>query len=291
MEAKDILKAIVYEWTSVERDVRKPEPDLVMAAVDQAEAYSKSTSVDGVMAPIYLVFAALVTEVVEPADTVLDLGCGAGNHLILAARLNPKARFVGMDLSDEMLRLAESNVRQAGLTNIEFIRGDMTDLSQFKGESIDAVISSMAFHHLPDTDALIRTHTEMNRVVKSGGGYVVMDFEHMKSPRTIDLFAGLYKETSPEIFVTDYFNSLKAAFTRREIHQAASKINDQVKVSHMPFVPFIYVLRSQARRYLPLAAVLTMNQFFSRLPHTQRADFKNLLFFLGLSKLRRVIAS
>lgn len=59
-----------------------------------------------------------VCEVVNPGDTVVDLGCGPANQLGLVARLNPGVNIIGVDLSEEMLAMAERNLLQWGIANV-----------------------------------------------------------------------------------------------------------------------------------------------------------------------------
>jgi len=81
---------------------------------------------------------------------VLDLGCGPATQLGQLARLNPECDFIGLDLSEPMLQKAGNRVAKLGLSNVEFRRGDISNLDSFDDKSIDAVTSSLALHHPPN---------------------------------------------------------------------------------------------------------------------------------------------
>ncbi|MDT1878833.1 class I SAM-dependent methyltransferase, partial [Acinetobacter baumannii] len=80
--------------------------------------------------------------------------------------MNPATRFIGVDLSAPMLERARELITRQGLTNVEFLHGDITDLSSFGDKSVDAVMSTMALHHLPTLDMLCRTYAEVARILK-----------------------------------------------------------------------------------------------------------------------------
>ena len=148
---------------------RVPEPRLVMDDEESVKAYTAAGSENGVMAPVYLFHGANISEVIRPGDTVVDLACGPANQLGLVARINPDTNFIGIDLSDEMRARAEALVRRQGLGNVTIEHGDITDLSRFADASVDAVMSTMALHHLPTEDHLARTYAEVARASRRRG--------------------------------------------------------------------------------------------------------------------------
>ena len=100
---------------------------------------------------------------------VLDLACGPATQLAQVAELNADMEFTGLDLSTEMLASAEQHIRDCGLTNIQLTEGDITKLPQFLDASFDAVICTMALHHLPTLEHLDSCFSEIARVLKPGG--------------------------------------------------------------------------------------------------------------------------
>lgn len=102
---------------------------------------------------------------VEPTDHVLDLGCGIGRMTRpIAERAE---RVTALDISTEMLRLAAE--RNSDLRNINWVLGDGTSLSGIADASLDACISYVVFHHIPDPAVTLGYVRELGRVLKNGG--------------------------------------------------------------------------------------------------------------------------
>jgi arsenite methyltransferase len=109
----------------------------------------------------------------EPGETVLDIGCGAGMDLLLAARrVRPSGHAVGIDMTPSMLELARRAALKAGLwENVEVRRGLAEELP-VETESVDVVISNGVLHLLPDKDRALR---EASRVLRPGGRLYLAD--------------------------------------------------------------------------------------------------------------------
>ncbi|MCB1464459.1 MAG: class I SAM-dependent methyltransferase [Nitratireductor sp.] len=120
----------------------------------------------------------LIDELDAPAGaTVLELGCGTGRNLILAARRYPDARFFGLDLSGEMLKTAAINIDRAGLSNrIRLAQGDASRFSaaQLFGETgFDRLFFSYALSMIPPWREALEASLD---VVSPGGSLHVVDF-------------------------------------------------------------------------------------------------------------------
>ena len=146
-------------------------------------------------------------------ETVLDLGSGGGIDVLLSAkRVGPSGKAYGLDMTDEMLALARENQRKAGVTNVEFLKGEIEAIP-LPDNSVNVIISNCVINLSADKD---RVFAEAFRVLKPGGRFAVSDVV-VRGPvpevirKSLDLWVGCIAGAMEE---TEYIGKLeRAGFT------------------------------------------------------------------------------
>lgn len=278
-----ILPVILRELLAERTLPREPEPNLVMADTDQVAAYAHAGRIDGVMAAAYLFHSARISQVIQGLRQVIDLGCGPATQLAQVAELNPDTSFVGVELSDEMLRQAKQHVDRLGLKNVDFVQGDMTELGHFSSNFADGIISTMALHHLPTNGHLERCFSEVRRVLKPQGALYLTDFGRLKSLLSVIYFAYINAPHQPHMFSLDYERSLRAAFLADELtHLATSKLGSEYATCSTFPLPILVLIKSADRALSPVQK-LHFKTMRENLPKGYRSDLDLIrrLFKMG----------
>jgi arsenite methyltransferase len=109
---------------------------------------------------------------IEPGEVVLDLGCGAGTDLLIAAQMTgPDGRAIGVDMTATMLTRVRESAAEMGLTNVE-LHETLIEQLPLKDASVDVVISNGVLDLVPDKDAVM---DEIDRVLRPGGRLQLAD--------------------------------------------------------------------------------------------------------------------
>lgn len=157
----------------------------------------------------------------HPGEVVLDLGSGGGEDVFIsAARVGPEGKAYGVDMTDEMLDLARRKQREAGVENVEFLKGTIEDVPLVDA-SVDAVISNCVINLSVDKPSVFR---EAARVLRPGGRFAVTDI--VADP-------GMDDETRAD--VAKWAGCLAGALTRDEFQaglEAAGFEDVEIRETH-----------------------------------------------------------
>jgi arsenite methyltransferase len=136
-----------------------------------ADADAKGATQSAVSASLGCGVPTAVADLHE-GETVLDLGSGAGADVLISAqRVGASGKAIGLDMTDEMLELARTNAAQAGVSNVEFVKGYIEDIP-LPDASVDVVISNCVINLAGDKSRVL---AEAARVLRPGGRFAVSD--------------------------------------------------------------------------------------------------------------------
>jgi arsenite methyltransferase len=157
----------------------------------------------------------------KAGETVLDLGSGGGIDVLLSAeRVGPTGKAYGLDMTDEMLALARQSQREAGVDNVEWLRGQIEDVP-LPAETIDVVISNCVINLSGDKSRVL---AEAARVLKPGGRFAVSD-----------VIADEDMDAATRTDMAQWTGCIGGALTRREFEDAlatAGMVDVEVTETH-----------------------------------------------------------
>ena len=174
----------------------------------------------------------VATAHLKPGEVVIDLGCGGGIDVLLAAkRVGPTGKAIGLDMTPEMIELAQRNAAKQGLNNVEFHLTTIDRLPLADG-SADCIISNCVINLVPDKLSVFR---EMFRVLKPGGRVAVSDIA-LKKPlpeviaRDVMAYVGCI---AGAVLMKDYVNDLRrAGFKEVQVVDTRKDLNAYAKVEN-----------------------------------------------------------
>jgi SAM-dependent methyltransferase len=150
----------------------------------------------------------------QPGERVLDLGSGGGLDVFLSAwRVGPNGFVYGLDMTDEMLELARTNQRTAGLTNVEFLKGEIEAIP-LPDASVDVIISNCVINLSPDKPTVF---AEAHRVLAPGGRLAISDVVALRSLSDLERadLASWAGCVTGALTAEEYLNGLRAAGFRQ----------------------------------------------------------------------------
>lgn len=263
---------------------REPEPDLVMDSPEQVEAYALAGRIDGVMSASYLFHTARITQLIQGCEKVVDLGCGPATQLAQIAELSPDTHFTGVDLSPTMLADARAHTARLGLGNVAFVQDDISTLDSLPDACADAVISTMALHHLPRLELLEATFRNVRRILKPGGKVYLVDFGRPRSLHSVLFFAYMNRDHQPHIFSLDYERSLRAAFLPEEFSALTETCLPPGCKVFTPFrLPILVLITSPSEPLADTTLIARLKSMRQALPrrYRQQLDDFRLFFRIG----------
>ncbi|TGZ76658.1 S-adenosyl-L-methionine-dependent methyltransferase [Ascodesmis nigricans] len=136
----------------------------------------------------------LATANLQPHETLIDLGCGGGLDVFLAARKLPQGRAIGVDMTPSMLSLARKNAASASppITNVDFVEANITDISPLADGIADVIVSNCVINLVPDEEKP-KVFREVFRLLKNGGRMAVSDMlTRREIPEDVRGDVGLY---------------------------------------------------------------------------------------------------
>lgn len=189
---------------------RVPEPELMEDKI-QVKAYAEADF----DAPHNHFIQQLQNFVNDPnfAGQALDLGCGPGDISYRFAKAFPKASIDALDGSQPMLDYAKSKLAAPLKKRLNFIYGRLPNVI-LPTPSYEIIFSNSLLHHLPDANILWES---IKRFSKPGTRIIIMDLIRPASPEKAKQLVETYAANEPEILKTDFYNSLLAAFSLKEI--------------------------------------------------------------------------
>ena len=143
-------------------------------------------------------------------EKILDVCTGTATNAITIAKEKTNAKIIGIDLSKDMLKVAQNKIRKNGLKNIRLFEMDATHL-KFKSNCFDKILISLVLHEL-DEELAVKIITEANRVLKDGGEIIITEWEPSKQLSKRLLFAPIHylePKTYRKFIKTDLYSYFK----------------------------------------------------------------------------------
>lgn len=283
----DLVATALREIFSERQFPREPEPAMAMEVAESVDAFRDAGDPNGPMAAPYLFSTGRASQVFQGCRKVVDLGCGPARFLAQVALLNPDISFLGIDLSDRMLKTAATHIESLGIKNVAFKKADITDLSFLPAKSYDGVMSTLALHHLPSPQHLRLCFREIHRVLEDGGALYLFDLGRPKSLKSILTLAYIHSDRQAHAFALDSERSYRAAFLPEDFQALAREElpGRQLDCFATWIVPVMMMLKSKDRQ-LPRDKIEQLQTARKNLTSFYRSDLDQLRYFFKRNGLK-----
>lgn len=244
-----------------------------MDGVEQVESYVKAYEWGGPTSALQLHHIRELSYIIRPGDTVVDLACGPGPLLLELAAIFPDTKFIGADLSANMLKRLEREATARQLRNVSVLLEDIRTLPSLVDRKVDVVISTSALHHVPDEESLRQVFERIRTLLKSDGGFYLFDFGLLKSRKSRALCVAEVAKLAPPITVLDYDLSLQAAFPiDRVLHFAQAELPRPTTSFVSAFVDFFYFLQGPRRTHPSSNARARISEIWPTLSYQMKLE-------------------
>ncbi len=274
----------VRELTSRAQAPRGLPPSESLGSQRILAAMEDGGRVNGRTAAGYLYHSARISRTLGGCATCVDLGCGTGVQLLQLAAVNPGTHFVGVDRAPALLEQGAANMRQLGLSNVEWVCEDIITLTTLGSRRFEAAISTMTLHDLASVTEMAACLKVMRRLVASNGAIYIEDFARLRSARSMEFFVGMNAPTAADEFTHLYRASLGAAFTFEELRHASVALPGTRLYSTF-IVPFLVVIKTPDR-ITPPESLARLRALHADLSTIRRKDLDDLQRFFALGGLR-----
>lgn len=204
---------------------RIPEQDIVMDDHHCVSAFDEAGLNGGPLFPIYHFNSLGYSRLLPKGAQIVDLFCGPARFLEYLLRGRPDLSAIGIDLSAEMLAVAEANMRAAGLADrVQLLQGDAALAAELVPNRVDGVSSLSALHHCPTKDHFGQVLRAIKTLQSKGAAVWLFDLVRPESEKWLDLLPAMHEMSQQvklsDAFKTDWKNSLRAGWTFAEFEAA-----------------------------------------------------------------------
>ena len=280
----ELLFTFVREKLRRKYQARGPSPTARMPISRIQQAMNGGGSANGRFASGYLFHTAHMSQTISGARTCIDLGAAPGCQLLQLASLNPEVQFIGVDRCQTLISDGEIESERLGLGNISWVADDITTLSEFDDNSVDAVISTMTLHDLPDLASARACLVASSRVLSPGGAVYIEDYSRLKSAKSTAYFNQVNRRIPGDAFAELNHYSMHAAFKIDELAAICGLAFPDAKLYSTFIIPFLNVLKTPARDLRPEISE-KLRLIYDSLAPDKRRDLDDLRKFFKLGGL------